>query len=125
MNLVRQWHEGTRKYVEIDQEIPDDVELEDNVYNEESLTKYCFCRKTDEAGGHYVMCSREDCKIAWYYLNCLKLKRIPKGKWECLRCKSYDHWCICGRKGRYYLLPDTFSDVILINTFFISRVKYC
>jgi Chromatin remodeling protein, contains PhD zinc finger len=80
-------------------EIPDDVEPEDNVYSGEDLERYCFCRKNDKSGGHYVLCATETCKIKWYHLNCVKMKKIPKGIWNCPRYQSLDHWCICGRKG--------------------------
>ncbi|KAK9481300.1 hypothetical protein V1514DRAFT_323486 [Lipomyces japonicus] len=45
---------------------------------------YCICN--DEAHGQMIACDNPDCSIEWYHLDCLNMKRPPKGKWLCPQC---------------------------------------
>ena len=30
-----------------------------------------------------IFCDNDDCPIQWFHTSCLKMKRVPKGKWFC------------------------------------------
>ena len=48
--------------------------------------KYCICAGTDD-GRKMIMCESENCSKMWFHMACLKLKRVPKGKWLCKDCR--------------------------------------
>ena len=52
-----------------------------------STSKYCICGGEDD-GQQMVCCDNENCCVQWYHVKCLKVKRVPKGKWFCPQCKS-------------------------------------
>ena len=57
--------------------------------NEEgSKTLYCICRKPES--GQMVACDNLNCNSPdeWYHFKCVRLKRIPRGKWYCSHCTS-------------------------------------
>ena len=39
---------------------------------------YCYCGGPEDAGD-MIACDDEECKLQWYHLHCLKIKRVPKG----------------------------------------------
>ena len=49
--------------------------------------KYCYCKefKIDET---MLGCDFANCKNEWFHLTCLKLKKVPKGKWYCPDCRK-------------------------------------
>lgn len=47
---------------------------------------WCYCRK--EESGTMIACDNELCRIVWFHTSCLKLTRIPKGRWECPDCRK-------------------------------------
>ena len=51
----------------------------------DSSEKWCYC-KTGEHGT-MIGCDNENCAISWYHIDCLKLKRVPSGKWYCPDCR--------------------------------------
>ena len=48
---------------------------------------YCYCGEPEDHDD-MIMCDDENCKIVWYHLVCLKMKRVPKGKWLCPNCRK-------------------------------------
>lgn len=50
-------------------------------------TIYCVCGGQDD-GRKMIMCESENCKRQWYHMGCIKLKRVPKGKWICKECRK-------------------------------------
>lgn len=48
---------------------------------------YCTCRQPDN-GREMVACDSKTCKIEWFHLDCVGLKKVPKGKWFCESCKA-------------------------------------
>jgi hypothetical protein len=58
-----------------------------NSTDEEIPTKYCICRGMDD-GRKMIMCEGENCKIVWFHMSCVKLKRVPRGSWFCEACKA-------------------------------------
>ena len=48
---------------------------------------YCYCGGPEDAGD-MLACDHEECKLQWYHLHCLKIKRVPKGKWFCPECRK-------------------------------------
>ena len=51
-----------------------------------SAKKYCFCH--NEESGTMIFCDKKNCPIKWFHLQCLKITRIPKGKWYCPQCRK-------------------------------------
>lgn len=39
---------------------------------------YCYCGGPEDAGD-MIACDDEECKLQWYHLHCLKIKRVRKG----------------------------------------------
>ena len=55
-----------------------------NEQSEDELDEWCYCRKG--SSGQMICCDSKDCPIQWYHTTCLKIKKIPKGKWFCPSC---------------------------------------
>lgn len=49
-------------------------------------TTYCICE--DVSYGSMVCCDNDLCPIEWFHFNCVSLRRKPKGKWYCPRCRG-------------------------------------
>jgi len=59
---------------------------DDSDNNDENNQRWCYCRKPEE--GSMIGCDNKDCPIQWYHTVCLKIKRVPKGKWFCPDCRK-------------------------------------
>ena len=46
--------------------------------------KWCYCNK--EESGKIIACDSDWCPIQWFHTRCLKIHRVPKGKWYCPEC---------------------------------------
>lgn len=51
----------------------------------EQLQRWCICKEPEY--GKMIMCSHEGCQIGWFHYRCVDVKRKPRGKWLCPRCK--------------------------------------
>ena len=49
--------------------------------------KHCTCNG-DEDGRKMIMCDNENCVKQWFHMSRLGMKRVPKGKWFCKKCRS-------------------------------------
>ncbi|XP_013382110.1 uncharacterized protein LOC106152913 [Lingula anatina] len=49
--------------------------------------KYCICNGSDD-GRKMVACDNENCSTVWYHMSCIKMKRVPKGRWFCNKCRN-------------------------------------
>ena len=47
---------------------------------------WCYCRKQEY--GIMIQCESGSCEIDWFHTDCLKITRIPKGKWVCPECRK-------------------------------------
>ncbi|KAK9464522.1 hypothetical protein V1512DRAFT_213066 [Lipomyces arxii] len=45
---------------------------------------YCICNRVSY--GNMIACDDKSCKIEWYHLKCVDLKRPPNGTWICPAC---------------------------------------
>ncbi|KAK9387102.1 hypothetical protein V1515DRAFT_602891 [Lipomyces mesembrius] len=45
---------------------------------------YCICN--DVSYGDMIACDDKNCKIEWYHLGCVNMKRPPNGEWICPLC---------------------------------------
>lgn len=61
-------------------------ELQDTASSSSSEEKWCYCKS--EASGTMIGCENDDCEIKWFHVECLRLSRVPKGKWYCHECKD-------------------------------------
>ena len=51
-------------------------------------TTFCVCRGTDD-GTKMICCDNKDCSNGqWFHVRCLKIARVPKGKWFCPKCAA-------------------------------------
>ena len=48
---------------------------------------YCICQKPMDTE-QYIGCDGGECKIEWFHVACVGLKRVPKGNWYCKTCKT-------------------------------------
>lgn len=48
--------------------------------------RWCYCKGDDV--GEMIFCEGESCLIKWFHASCLKISRIPKGKWYCPDCRK-------------------------------------
>lgn len=56
--------------------------------NKENIAKlYCLCQMPEDEN-EYIGCDNPECAIEWFHLDCLKLKRKPKGTWFCPTCRK-------------------------------------
>lgn len=47
---------------------------------------YCVCRKPES--GRMIACDSQTCSGVWFHYSCVGLKRKPRGKWYCPKCKK-------------------------------------
>lgn len=57
-------------------------------------TLYCYCKSEYNDQETWIGCDSTSCKWEWLHLKCVNLKRIPKGKWYCPKCRKT-------QKGKY------------------------
>ena len=48
---------------------------------------WCMC-KMDGTEDDLIMCEDNSCKIIWFHFKCMRIKKIPKGKWFCPECRK-------------------------------------
>jgi hypothetical protein len=53
---------------------------------DENEPLYCLCNRI--SFGNMVECSNEACSIEWYHFGCIGMRKAPKGKWYCPKCRS-------------------------------------
>lgn len=46
---------------------------------------FCICRRA--SAGDMVGCDNELCEYEWFHFECVGLKKQPKGKWYCPKCR--------------------------------------
>ena len=46
--------------------------------------QWCYCREVES--GEMIGCDNPNCRIQWFHTACLRITRIPKGKWYCPEC---------------------------------------
>lgn len=51
-----------------------------------STDNWCYCRGPES--GEMIACDGDACSIVWFHTTCLKISRIPKGKWYCPECRK-------------------------------------
>jgi len=51
-----------------------------------SQPTYCICEKISY--GDMVCCDNDICPIEWFHFGCVSLRKKPKGKWYCPRCRG-------------------------------------
>lgn len=49
--------------------------------------KFCVCQGPDD-GRRLIKCDHENCQYVWFHIDCIQMKRVPKGKWFCRTCKT-------------------------------------
>ena len=47
---------------------------------------YCYCKQPEDIDD-MIACDNENCEIMWFHLGCIKMKKVPKGKWYCPDCR--------------------------------------
>ena len=35
-----------------------------------------------------IMCESKTCKIQWFQIKCMRIKKVPKSKWFYVKCKT-------------------------------------
>ena len=55
--------------------------------SDKSQNKWCKCKMSEDEDG-LIMCESKTCKIQWFHIKCMRIKKIPKGKWFCVKCKT-------------------------------------
>ena len=63
-----------------------DQENADPETNQEKLL-WCYCRQPED-GQEMIACDDNTCRIQWFHVSCLHIKKIPKGKWFCPDCRK-------------------------------------
>ena len=42
---------------------------------------FCFC--SEDKDDELIGCDGDSCSVEWFHMKCLRIKRVPKGKWYC------------------------------------------
>ena len=50
--------------------------------------KYCYCQQPEDGVQEMIACDNPQCSIEWFHVQCLKLCKIPAGKWYCPDCRK-------------------------------------
>ena len=58
---------------------------------------WCYCQKGE--CGEMIKRESGHCEIDWFHTDCLKITRIPKGKWLCPECRKK----VCTRRSWFVL----------------------
>lgn len=61
--------------------------------------KYCYCQQPEDGLQEMIACDNPKCPIEWYHVQCLKLSKIPGGKWYCPDCRKLPELKVI-RKGK-------------------------
>lgn len=62
------------------------------------LKLYCYCRQPEDGIKDMIACDNPECSIEWFHTECLRMKRIPKGKLYCPDCRKLPQFKIM-KKG--------------------------
>ena len=46
-----------------------------------------WCLSRDKEDGKMIACDNSDCPFVWFHYACVGIKRKPKGRWLCPKCK--------------------------------------
>ena len=52
----------------------------------DSSKHWCYCR--GEESGQMIACDGDTCQVLWFHTDCLKIAKVPKGKWYCPDCRK-------------------------------------
>lgn len=52
----------------------------------EEKTLWCICSEPEY--GKMIQCNNGECQIGWFHYSCVNVKRKPRGKWLCPKCKK-------------------------------------
>ena len=55
--------------------------------SDKSQDKWCICKMSEDEDD-LIMCEYKTCKIQWFYIKCMRIQKIPKGKWFCVKFKT-------------------------------------
>ena len=47
---------------------------------------FCYCKELNDPNKEMICCDDPKCRIEWFHLTCLKLKKAPFGFWYCKEC---------------------------------------
>ena len=54
---------------------------------DKSQDKWRISKMSDDEDD-LIMCESKTCKIQWFHIKRMRIKKIPKGKWFCVKCKT-------------------------------------
>ena len=54
---------------------------------DEASDVWCYCRLGEDEDD-MILCDNNDCEIKWFHTKCIRLKKVPKGKWFCPECRK-------------------------------------
>ena len=83
--LVGNWYSRAPTYALARNESDIDQENSPNLL-ENSDKLWCFCQQPES--GEMIACDHSACPIVWFHTACVRVKRIPKGKWYCPECRK-------------------------------------
>ena len=49
--------------------------------------EWCICKMSEDEDD-LIMCESKTCKHQWFHIKCMRIEKIPKGKWFCVKCKT-------------------------------------
>jgi len=47
---------------------------------------YCICKELNDPNKEMICCENPKCRIQWFHLACLKIKKAPFDFWYCKEC---------------------------------------
>ena len=62
------------------------AKLSQSIHSEQTTQKEVWCFYRCEESGEMIACDNEQCKIGWFHINCLRIEKVPRGKWFCPEC---------------------------------------
>ena len=85
--VLGKWYSRLLGYANTSKNSSGDIaELSQSTYSEQTAQRdvWCFCRC--EESGEMIVCDNVQCKIGWFHIDCLRIEKIPRGKWFCPEC---------------------------------------
>ena len=81
--LLGRWYTRNPPVVLIGSDTTDSDHSCDPAHNDD---RFCYCR--EERDDQLIGCDGDNCSIEWFHMKCLRIKRVPKGKWYCPDCRK-------------------------------------
>ena len=66
--------------------LPSKIDCSIDAHDKLAQNVWCYCHKGEY--GEMIQCESGHCEIDWFHIDCLRITKIPRGKWLCPECRK-------------------------------------